>query len=69
MKVILRKLIAVIVIGWGVFDILASQGGIEVYSKIGINLPVWIAFFTPIIAFFIGGVIWYGTSNDSEEEK
>jgi hypothetical protein len=43
--------------------------GIEVYSDIGINLPVWIASFTPMIAFVIAAFIWVGIPKDEEEKN
>ena len=69
MKTILRKIIAIIVAGWGVIDWGLSTKGIEVYSDIGINLPVWIASFTPMIAFVIAAFIWVGIPKDEEEKN
>ena len=74
MKTILRKIIAIIVAGWGVVDWALSTRGIDVYNypsptfpitsrilnAIGDFMPDWLIFLSPAITFWIAALIWVG---------
>ena len=55
----MAKIIGGLIVAWGVLDFfMANFMNIDLYAEMGIEVPDSIYFFTPVIAGFIGWVVY-----------